>query len=196
MVIDNLWSKYQAGSDVGIAFLYCSYKRKQEHTFENLIASLLKQLIQERHTLPDEIESLYRHHIDRKTRPSSDESMTALRTVMASYSRVFIVVDALDECSSTDRQQLLKEVFSLQTLAHINLFATSRLLPDIKRLFGQCRSIEIRASMYDVERYLESHIHHLPTCVAKSPALQKEVVTEITKAVDGMYTAPDNETTS
>ena len=154
------------------------------------MASLLKQLVQERHTLPDEIKSLYERHVDRRTRPSSKEIITVLGTVIASYSRVFMIIDALDECASTDRQQLLKEVFTLQTQAQINIFATSRILPDIKLQFGECSSLEIRASKEDVERYLESQMHHLPTCVVKSPALQREVATEITKAVDGMYAAP------
>ena len=194
IVIDSLWRTFQAGGDIGVAFLYCNYKRKQEQTFENLLASLLQQLVQERHILPDEVKSLYKCHVDRKTRPSSKEFITALETVISSYSRVFIIIDALDECASTDRQQLLKEVFSFQNQAQVNIFATSRF--DTKIQFNEGKYIEIRASKEDVERYLKSQMHHLPTCVMKNPTLQREIATEITKAFDGMYAVPITEKTN
>ena len=112
--------------------------------------------------------------------------MEVISSVISSYSRVFFFIDALDECPSTERNQLLKEVFQLQSEALVNLFATSRVIDCVIAQFSGSLSQEIRASEKDVRRYLDSHVAQLPTCVLKRPDLQEEIVCEISKAVDGM----------
>ena len=150
------------------------------------MASPLKQLVQERHSLPDEVKSLYQRHVDKRTRPSPDEIAKVLDSVISGYSRVYLLIDALDECAMTERDRLLKEVFKLQITAQVNLFATSRLMDNITTQFSGRISHEIRASKEDVRRYLNNHILELPTCVSRRPDLQVEIVNEIVNAVDGM----------
>jgi hypothetical protein len=47
--------------------------------------------------------------------------------------------------------------------------------------------LEIRASNYDLHKYLDGHMLKLPSFVSRSAELQKEVKNTIIKAVDGMY---------
>jgi hypothetical protein len=105
------------------------------------------------------------------------------------YSRVFILIDALDECkvSHNCRKTFLSELFSLQAKCGANLFATSRFIPEISENFQASISLEIRASEHDVRRYVDSHMSYLPSFVGRSLDLQEEVKTGIVKAVDGMY---------
>lgn len=187
-VIELLRTKFQA-NDVGIAFIYCNYKSKQEHIFKGFILCLLKQLIQDRPILPLEIKSLYQRYLDTRTHPSIDEVINVLRTFLAIYSRAFIVVDALDECSKSDREQLLETLFEFQSQMQINIFATSRPLPDVMKRFGANIQLEIRANDEDVQMYLENHILKLPSFVSRNSDLQKEIITQIINAVDGMYVA-------
>ena len=111
-----------------------------------------------------------------------------LRSVTQRVSRVFIVVDALDECADSQvRSKLLKEIRSVQSYNRATkLFATSRYIPEITRIFDRDLSIEIRATDGDVRRYLENHMADLTSCVRRSQALQDTIVTEIIRAVDGM----------
>ena len=187
-VIEFLRTKFQA-DDVGIAFIYCNYKSKQEQTFKGFMLCLLRQLIQDRPILPLEIKNLYQWHLDARTHPSIDEVVNVLRTFLAIYSRVFIFVDALDECSKSDREQLLETLFEFQSQMQINIFATSRPLPNIVTKFGGNTSLEIRANDEDVQMYLENHIVTLPNFVLRNSDLQKEIVTQIRNVVDGMYVA-------
>ena len=186
ITVDSLWTSFGAEEDIGVAFLYCNYKRQQEQKFQDLMASLLKQLVQERHSLPDEVNSLYRRHVDKRTRPSPDEIAEVLESVIQGYSKVYLFIDALDECVVTERDRLLKEVFKLQINAHVNLFATSRFIDDITTQFNGRMSCEIRATEKDVRSYLNNRILELPTFVSRRPDLQVEIVDEIVNAVDGM----------
>jgi Cdc6-like AAA superfamily ATPase len=189
IVVDYLNMKFENDTGVGIAFLYCNFRRQQEQKPEDLLASLVKQLVQEQSSMPERVKSLYEYHKDKRTRPSFDEISKALHSVVADYSRTFIIVDALDECQISDggRTRLLSEIFNLQAKTGASLFATSRYIPEIMKEFEGSVSLEIRASDEDVRRYLDGHMLELPSLVVRSHDLQENIKTEIIKAVDGMY---------
>jgi hypothetical protein len=111
-----------------------------------------------------------------------------LQSVTASFSRVCIVIGALDECQAVDgrRTRFLAELFGLQSVSKVSLLATSRHIPDITDKFGVNRSLEIRATSDDVRRYVEGNIDNLPTFVRRNPDLEEQVKTSIVESVDGM----------
>jgi hypothetical protein len=189
IVIDDLQTRFQNKSSVGITYLYCNFRQHDEQKAKDLLASLLKQLRQELPSLPDIVKTLYNYYKKKQTRPSFDKVSRTLQSVAAMYSRVFIVADALDECQVSDRCQskFLSEIFSLQAKNRINFFATSRPIPDIEREFKGYPSHEILASDKDVYRYLDSHMSDLPEFVLKRPDLQEEIKTKIAEAAEGMY---------
>jgi predicted ATPase len=189
IVVDSLCTRFQNDSSIGIAYLYCNFRRKQEQRPEDLLANLLKQLVQEQPSIPESMKSIYEHHKGKRTRPSFDEISKVLHSVVANYSRAFIIIDALDECQVSDggRKILLSEIFNLQFKSGANLFATSRFMPEIMKEFEGSILLEIRASSGDVQRYLDGKMSLLRPFVLKDFILQEEIKTEIIKAVDGMY---------
>ena len=185
IVVEELFTRFENDGNISIAYLYCNYRRQHEQNLEDLFASLLKQFVQEQPTIPDSVKMLYDRHKDKRTRPSLDEILGILQTVAAAYSRVFIIVDALDECQISDgcRQRFLSGLFNLQAKCRANLFATSRPISSIEKEFEGNSKLEIRASEEDVRRYLEGHIFRLPGFVARSLELQEEIKTDIIKAI-------------
>ena len=189
-MIDDLNTRFHNDPSTGIAYLYCNFRRRDEQKAEDLLASLLKQLAQGLSSLPNSVTDLYNGHKIKGTRPY-DEFSGALQSVAAMYSRVFIVVDALDECQISDgcQSRFLSEIFSLQAKCGINVFATSRFIPEITGKFNGSTSLEIRASKEDVRKYLDGQVVRLPGFVRCNQELQDEIMTEIIRLVDGMYVA-------
>jgi hypothetical protein len=190
IVIEDLCTRFQNDTSIGIAYVYCDFRRQQEQTPENLLASLLKQLVQEQPAPPESVKTIYERHKEKRTGgPSFEETSKALQSVVADYSKVFIIIDALDECQVSDggRRRLLSEIINVQAKTGASLFATSRFIPEIMKELEGSVSLEIRASDEDVQRYLDGRMLELPSFVVRSHDLQKEIKTEITKAVDGMY---------
>jgi Cdc6-like AAA superfamily ATPase len=189
IVVNELTTRFGNDKSIGVAYIYCNFRRQDEQKAGDLLANLLRQLVQGRPSLPEDVKSLYNKHKDKHTRPSFDESLKALHSVTAMYSRAFIVVDALDECQAIDgcRSRFLSEIFNLQAKSRANIFATSRFIPEITERFEGSMSLEIRASEHDVRRYVDGHMSHLPSFVGRSLDLQEEIKAEIAKAVDGMY---------
>ena len=188
ITIDDLTMRFRGQADIGIAFLFCNFRQQEEQKVDNLLASLLKQLSSGKASLPDSVMALYRKHEDKRTRPSFDELSKALRSVTAMFSRVFIVIDALDEWQTTDgcRTGFLTEIFLAQVHSRANVFATSRFLPEVTERFEGSISLEIRASREDVRRYLDGCLFRLPSFVDRSPDLQEEIKTGIVLLVKGM----------
>ncbi|KAF2175608.1 ankyrin [Zopfia rhizophila CBS 207.26] len=189
IVVDDLWKTFGNNDRIGITCLFCSYKRQNEQRLADLLAALLKQLVQERPVLPGAVEILHRTHTGTNTRPSSDELLEALRSVVESYSRVFIILDALDECINTDktRECLSHEIFKLQKQTGISLFATSRIIPAIMKEFEGYAPLEIRASDEDMQKYLGSRMTRQPSCISGNSDLQQEVRTKFVTAAGGLF---------
>jgi hypothetical protein len=188
IVVDYLDSRFRHDSKTGMAYIYCNFQRQNEQNIDHLLASVLKQLTPCQPSLPDSVKSLYDQHKTKRTRPSLDEIAGLLQSVVAMHSRVFIIVDALDECQASNkcRARFLSELFDLQKRHGANILATSRFIPEIIDRFGAGVSLEIRASTDDVARYLENHVQDLPSIVQEDPQLQEEITTGISKTVDGM----------
>ena len=189
IVVEELNTRFQNDKSIGAAYLYCNYRRQGEQKSEDLLASLLKQLTQGRSSLPDSVKSLYDSHKDKQTRPSFNEISRALHSIATIYSRVYIVIDALDECQVFDgcRVKFLSEIFAIQTKHEMNLFVTSRFIPEITQMFKEGMTLEIRARDEDVQRYLAGHITRLPSFVLSSLDLQNEIKAKISKVINGMY---------
>jgi hypothetical protein len=173
---------------VGVAYPYCNYKRQAEHTTPNLLAAVLKQLVQDRPSITQLLSGLYDHHQVRRTRLSPEETVSVLPSMLGNYSKVYVVIDALDECPERDgtRSQLLKLCHSLQGQTDLRLMATSRHISDIVAEFKDKPQVEVRASNADVKRYVEGKIDHLAKCVQRDHDLRELVKDRIVEAVDGM----------
>jgi predicted ATPase len=152
IVVDDLCARFQNDASIGIAYLYCNFRRQQEQKPEDLLASLLKQLVQEQPSTPESMKSLYERHKCKRTRPSFDEISKALHSVVVDFTRTFIIADALDECQISDggRTRLLSEIFNLQAKTGVSLFATSQFIPEIMKEVYHWRSVPVMKMYRDI----------------------------------------------
>jgi ankyrin repeat domain-containing protein 50 len=178
VVINHLQELFK-GDNVGIVFIYCNYKEQTIQTVTHLIASLLKQLVQECPLIPDSIKSFYLYHQDRGTFPTLDEFTRALETEIKTYEKVFVVVDALDECteSNESRIKLLKVLQSLT--GPVNLMVTSRDLSSIEQHFREAQHLRIRATDGDVTKYVQSKLVNYPGLVNLRDTITKKIVDNV-----------------
>ncbi|KAK6353879.1 hypothetical protein TWF730_008302 [Orbilia blumenaviensis] len=142
------------------------------------------------------MKELYKKYNDKNnrvpTRSSIEDIVGALQTVSSEFERTFIVVDALDECPTSlcggnSQEVLLSTLFQLQATSNVNLFATSRYLPEITTRFegSMCTRLEIRAHDQDVLSFLDARITNSNEELLINN--REEVKIKISKAVDGMF---------
>ncbi|KAJ5826711.1 hypothetical protein N7447_003474 [Penicillium robsamsonii] len=189
VVVDGLRSRFEVNPAVGIACIYCSVQNEAEQTHNSIFLSLLRQLVRQLSYTPEMVKSMYDRHQRTGSRPSFREIVEVLQDTVARFERTFIVFDALDELltSESPPKQLVRELFAFQGRTGINIFATSRFVPEIAGEFKDSILIDIRAAEGDVVQYLGSHIGELPAFVSETPGLEDEIKTGIIEAIDGMF---------
>jgi hypothetical protein len=175
------------GDNVAIACIYCDYKNQIEQTVFGLLAGLLKQFVQDRPAISNHVRSLYECHFVHSTRPTPKEVTQALRAEIGTYSKVFIVVDALDECLEGNQRDLVTELGSLGST--VNLMVASRPLPLIQELFQHAKCLNISANNDDVRTYIRDRIpreHRLSRIIGTNRALEESIVNKIVANIAGM----------
>ncbi|KAG4277992.1 hypothetical protein FPRO04_13988 [Fusarium proliferatum] len=164
IVVESLEALFSKDKTVSIAYVYCNFQRQNDQTAKELVASLLKQLLQSLPTMPESIKLLYERHRTKGSPPSLEDVSSNLLSTAKLFSRIFIIIDAIDECCATDGTQtkFLEEIFKLQLHSKANVFATSRPIPEVKDQFQTSVVLEIRAIDEDVERFLRGHMPQMP----------------------------------
>lgn len=187
-VVNDLQTCFEARKDVVVAYLYCNFNRQAEQGIDRILATLTRQLIQERVQLPDAVIALYEKHRRRATRPSVEELKQVLQLLVCSYSRIFVVIDALDECENDARCDLLDNLTALQNSGsnNMNVLATTRFIPEIVERFSQQPRLEVRANESDIAVYLTSQMNKLAGCVSRNTQLQDAIKSQIINAAEGM----------
>ena len=175
-------------NDAVVTFIYCNYKA--QYNVLQLLEALLQQLAFHRLT-SDSTEFLIKHQ-DQGRRPSLDALMTILKAEIETYSNVFIVVDALDECFPEQAQQdLLERLQSLTVATPVaKLMVTSRYIPSIERAIHADVKLEIVATECDIRSHVEARIfknHTLNRLITKAPSMTERVVRKVTDKAQGMY---------
>ncbi|CAI6098062.1 unnamed protein product [Clonostachys chloroleuca] len=188
IIVDDL---DRSRKENGLAYIYCNYKREETQTVENLLKTMLRQLLQSRPPLPEAVKSVYNTHNARQTQPTLEEIRQLLRSIVASYPRVFIVIDALDECIGPDdcRSRYLQEIQGLQESYAVNVLTTSRPLPEIRRMpcFKKSTLVQLHARDEDIQAYLETRISRFSSFIQQDIDLQRAIKEKIQRIVNGMF---------
>lgn len=118
---------------------FCSFDNSDSQSVDFLISSFLKQIIQIRMSVPDQLQALYHKHLADNTRPPLSEICNILGDSLSSYDKSYIVLDALDELNDdSKRLTLLETIKGLK--GSPRLMVTSRRLESIASRFGYTRS--------------------------------------------------------
>jgi NACHT domain len=176
------------GDNIGVAYLFCSYKAQVDQSVSNLFTALLKQLVQCRPDIAAPVAQIYDKHSKKRSRPSLDEILQALNSICSNYTTVYIIVDALDECADRDgtRGRLIDTLRDLQARLDVRLLFTSRPIPAIIQKFQSDAVLEVRAREEDVRRFIDGQIPRLPNCIQRDEELKRTIQNKIIEAVDGM----------
>ncbi len=186
IVVHHLRSRL-LGHDIGIAVLYCSYRMRDEQKKEKLMGALLRQLVTPKHSALEVLQALVEQCKAEGRRPTFDELSKLIQHVFNAYTKVYVIIDALDECASVEWSPLMAELQRLQAmLPAVRLMVTFRPQIDVKNNFLAVSKLEIRADDGDLERYIDNNIMHLSKYVVENPTLKKDVIQGIIKAADGM----------
>ncbi|KAJ7481303.1 hypothetical protein B0H11DRAFT_1863196 [Mycena galericulata] len=159
LVVDHLSAKFQ-NKNIGVACIYLHHKETEVQTPTKLLAALWRQLVLGR-DVGSLAQELYQQHKEKHTLPILEEVFEVLcSTVVTEFSKVYMVIDAVDEYPETQREILLEYLIKIGP--EVNLLITSRphILPDSS--LGNASTLEIRATENDIRKYIDAQIRMSP----------------------------------
>jgi hypothetical protein len=174
--------------NIGVACVYLSYQEKNR-TIDELLLSILKQLIQPRKVISETVINTYKYYQNGKTPPSKDKILEMLRCEVDSSTDAFVVVDALDECSHEVRENLLSDLEKLKPKIH--LLVTSRYFEIIADRLKESAKLEISARPQDIRAFIKAEIdgpenYRLKKFVEKDSRLLKKIEDNVVDTAKGM----------
>ncbi|KAJ7831048.1 hypothetical protein B0H14DRAFT_2592952 [Mycena olivaceomarginata] len=150
---NQFWDK-----NIGMAGAYLNHKEIESQTPQNVLGGIWRQLVFKK-SISAAVHTLYTDHCEKHTRPSLDALGVVLTSVISEYSKVYIVIDALDEYPEQQWDIILKYLtvlgpgvnLMLTSHSHIplNLFLLAKLHID---------SLSTENTVKDVEEA----VHQLP----------------------------------
>jgi hypothetical protein len=203
--------KKSADPSTAVAAYFCDGKTSDKQDPRNIFGSLVKQLVQrlldtgDPNVVAQGLESvvqIHKRHKQDSHRHSKDPSrvreifrefISALLGFSATFTRIYIIIDALDECER--RQNLVAELKRIFNSNNVNILLVSRASSaenDIKEAFqGQSAiRMEKEKTKADIEKYIDWALEYMfPTTIpGHVTALIKE---RLIGKNDGMYVTSD-----
>ncbi|CAI7589621.1 unnamed protein product [Penicillium glandicola] len=190
LVIDHLRTIFEDCPDIGVSFIYFDYKVRYESPTE-ILAALVRQFIQQKPSMPDYVHELYARSLRLNRRPTLKELSFVMRQLLSHHARSFLVIDALDECPSSNgtRRAFLSEILSHSTETELRVMITTRYSPEISRDLEHAGAVElnISATGEDVNRYIDSRIQRTDGVLFRNLQVQEDIKAQVTKAVGGIF---------
>ena len=125
-IIEHTNDQITKDTTCGFAYFYFDFNSGEKQAIDGFLCSVLAQLSCQMEPFPDSIKALYDENYKLSSRPKRDTLVGTLFTPGKSFRRVYVVVDALDECS--DRIGIADLIFTIMSRKkeEINILATSR----------------------------------------------------------------------
>ena len=178
LVIDSLCDQARDG-DIAVG-LYCDFLAQKEQTAANMMGAILKQLLGRGGIPKDVRETFQRGKKEFGGRGLLLADMVRmLRTVITSLPRVFICIDALDECLPKHLPQLLDSLRDIvRESPETKIFLTGRphVAGAIQRYFSKVVVIPISPSVGNIKNYMEVRLDRDDEPEAMDDDLRADIV--------------------
>jgi hypothetical protein len=182
--------KFEGVDDVAIACIYFNWQ--ESRTTTEILANLLKQLLERNDPLAEEIKDRYDQCRRTETRLGTRDILQLLQLETSKISSFFIVLDALDECTGGETS-CGKILLELEKIPNIRLMMTGR--PGVESVvLSKCKdiaSLEIRGSDEDICKAIDTQLNTTVKIVSNAmeddPTLRSAILDAIVAKARGMY---------
>ncbi|KAI3326446.1 ankyrin repeat-containing domain protein [Xylariaceae sp. AK1471] len=197
-IIEDLTKK---GTSHGLLYFYFDFNDSSKQNFDMMLRSLINQLYNKSKDVRSSLDSLYSSCSQGRQQPSLESLSASFRDMVELAGEVWIVIDAVDECTTRDGYPvggLLPWIQSLQDYqANIHLLLTSRPEQDIEAAIkdrNRDRDIIIPIQNDSVKEDINAYVYarvrehgELSRRWHSRQKIQSDIETTLIKKADGMF---------
>ncbi|KAI4671112.1 uncharacterized protein J4E88_009510 [Alternaria novae-zelandiae] len=176
-------------------YFYFDFNDAQKQIPELMLRSLLRQLLQHTITIPECVDALFASCGDGQQQPPLHKLLTVAPQVMGQFTHVYIVLDALDEC--TQRPGLMDLLIAIDGLRldGVHLLMTSRKERDIETSLEtfvvEDNMISLQRDVVDEDilRFVQQKLDDDRRLEKwnKNPEVRQEIETALMRGAQGMF---------
>ncbi|KAJ7595728.1 hypothetical protein C8J56DRAFT_775590, partial [Mycena floridula] len=179
IVIEHLRKQFNLANNCAVIHIY--FRHQTKYTVHELICSLLAQLCHSRLMQSSDVDTLQRAH------SALLQVLQVLHAEIDSYERMFIIVDALDECPDSSRNSFMEIVRGFPNV--VSLLVTSRDIPSIQEHFSTTPRLEIFSKDSDLRTSIARRIKddRLESMLSKCGYSVSDVQNRVVAKAGGMF---------
>ena len=177
-------------STCAMGYFFFSYTDKAKQTIDGMLSTLVAQLCERLPRLPTEMLTLYKKNVTQLCRPVLLEALLIMVKV---FRITYLVIDALDEVSSTERDELVNILQSITTnpsFSKTNLIVTSRresyLVEGLTDCMGRSICLTSRVVDSDIESFVSQTVQNESKFIKWPQDLKTLIVETLTSGAKGM----------
>ncbi|XXG99886.1 hypothetical protein Hte_006227 [Hypoxylon texense] len=160
-----------------IAYFYCDYHTSSSKSVTTEIAAaILRQLLENEVTMPTAVRDLYKALGASRRKLKLDDITTLIHRICLAQPKLFIILDALDECGS-QRKPVLQ---LLERLSARVLISSRPHICELGKVFGSYSQLEISARPSDIKSFTE---HMITTSDELSELIPEDMKEDIVKRI-------------
>jgi hypothetical protein len=195
-MIDTLVASSTSMESVTVHF-FCDYADQKTLYAVEIFGSLAKQLLSAFKRIPEEMEKMIRNaYGDDTLIPDASTVLEILLAAVKLFSRVYIVLDGVDECRGEDRLEVIAAIRTMSSAdpekSALRLFVSSRGDVDIERALEYSIHLQVNAENIspDIKSFIAGIIkdkEHSGDLSVRDPGLLNEIIAVLADKADGMY---------
>ncbi|PGH16886.1 hypothetical protein AJ80_05030 [Polytolypa hystricis UAMH7299] len=197
-IIDRIESMCRSDPIRALTYFFFDFNDADKQNSRNAVKSLIAQLCRQRPDIPPALDYLYQKCHEGDQSPTWQDLKDILPICAGSFSHVYIILDALDECATHDSErgrmlELLSEIHSWDR-NEIHILVTSRRELDIDEVLVEIltKPTETPVSLQDDMHHRDIRLHiskQLMSSKFKSwpKRIKQEVEEALGQQVDGMF---------
>ena len=153
-----------------------------------MLASLLKQLVLFNNNIPEAVKKLHEHPRKKDGVSQMQIMERTISLTCEAYDRVFIVIDALDECEPRHKGILINFLNQMQSKSSVNIMLTSRSFPEmmVQKHFRNACNMAIAAHETDIRKYIIQEIANSDKADVIDENFKSEMIDKVSKGAQSM----------
>jgi hypothetical protein len=197
-IIEHLLQHCQDDSSTVTAYFYFDFNDAEKQDPELMLCSLLRQLLQRSVTIPKDVDALFSSCDNGQRQPSVDALLEVTRQAAQEFTQVYVVLDALDECTQRSELMRMLETVAEWQLDNLHLLVTSRKERDIESSLESYIKEEDTVCLQrevvdqDIQRYVQQRLRDDKGLAKwnKDAVIREEIEAALMRGARGMYVCP------
>ena len=195
LVVDMLCDRAR-GQNTAVTCFYFDFADRKEQSATSMLGSLLKQIVGGLEKVPEEISQAFQEQKRAVggRRLLLPDIVRMLQAITSSL-RIFVCIDALDECAAVHRVKVLDSLkHILEKSQSLRIFIIGR--PHIRaeverRIAGRVMSVSVRSRKSDIIEYIRVKLDEDETPEAMDEAIEAGILEKIPEKMSEMYVGND-----